>query len=55
MGDMHLKQLALLNKIGPTYSAGVPFTKNKEGIKKFMKTRNAIYIYKNDLDKDCSI
>ena len=55
MGDMHLKQLALLDKTGPTYSTGVSFTKNKEGIQKFTKTTNTNYIYKNDLDKDSSI
>ena len=55
MGDTHLKQLALLDKTGPTNSAGVPFPKNKEEIQKFMRTRNTNYIYKNDLDKDCSI
>ena len=55
MGDMHLKQLALLDKTGSTYSTGVPFTKSKEGIKKITKTRNTNYIYKNDLDKDSSV
>ena len=55
MPKMHLKQPALLNKTGLTYSACVSFTKNKEGIQKFTKTRNTNYIYRNDLDKDCSI
>ena len=47
MPEMHLKQL------GFTYSACGPFTKNKEGIKKFMQTGNINFIYKNDLDKAC--
>ena len=47
MPEMHSKQP------GFTYSACGPFTKNKERIKKFMKTRNANFIYKNELDKVC--
>ena len=45
MPEMHLKQP------GFTYSACGPFTKIKERIEKFMRTRNTDYIYKNDLDK----
>ena len=45
MPEMHLKQP------GYTYSACGPFTKIKERIEKFMRTRNTDYIYKNDLDK----
>ena len=45
MPEMHLKQP------GFTYSACVPFTKNKEGIKKFKETGDTNYIYKNKLDK----
>ena len=45
--EMHLKYL------GFTYSACVPFTKNKEGIEKFMQTGNTDFIYKNELDKAC--
>ena len=41
MPKMHLKQP------GFTYSACGPFTKNKKGIEKLIKTRN-----KTDLDKD---
>ena len=48
MSEMHLKRIS-----GFTYSACGPFTKNKERIQKFMQTRNANYIYKNDLDKAC--
>ena len=44
---MHLKQP------GFTYSACVPFTKNKERIQKFKETRDTKYIYKNELDKAC--
>ena len=47
MPEMHLKQP------GFTYSASGPFTKNKERIEKFMKTRNTDFIYKNELDKAC--
>ena len=45
--EIHLKQP------GFTYSACGPFTKNKEQIKKFKKTGNTSYIYKNELDKAC--
>ena len=45
--EMHLKQP------GFTYSAGGPFTKNKERIEKFMQTGNADFFYKNELDKAC--
>ena len=47
MPGMHLKEP------GFTYSACSPFTKNKERIEKFMRTGNANYIYKNELDKAC--
>ena len=47
MPEMHLKQP------GFTYSACGPFTKNKETIQKFKETRNANYMYKNELDKAC--
>ena len=47
MLEMHLKQS------GFTYSACGPSTKNKERIEKFMKTGNADFIYKNELDKTC--
>ena len=47
MSEMHLKQP------GFTYSACGPFTKSKERIKKFKKTGNTSYIYKNELDKAC--
>ena len=45
MAEMHLKQLTF------TYSAGSPFTKNKERILKFKETGDTSYIYKNELDK----
>ena len=48
MPEIHLKQS------GFTYSACGPFTKNKERIEKFMQTGNTGFIYKNELDKDCS-
>ena len=44
MSEMHLRQP------GFTHSACGPFTKKKEKIEKFMKTGNAVFIYKNDLD-----
>ena len=47
MPEMHLKQP------GFTYSACGPFTKNKERIQKFKETRDASYIYKNEIDKAC--
>ena len=47
MPDMHLKQLVF------TYSAFLPFTKNKERIKKFKETGGTNYIHKNELDKAC--
>ena len=42
-----------LKQPGFTYSACSPFTKNKEGIEKIMKTGNTNFIYKNELDKTC--
>ena len=47
MPEMHLRQS------GFTYSACGPFTKNKQRIEKFMKSRNTDFIYKNELDKAC--
>ena len=48
MPETHLEQPGLF-----TYSACVPFTRNKERIQKFMQTGNKNYIYKTDLDKAC--
>ena len=42
-----------LKQPGFTYSAYGPFTRNIERIQKFMRTRDACYIYQNDLDKVC--
>ena len=40
------------NKLTPEVcSAYGPFFKNTERIKKFMKTRNTDFVYKNELDK----
>ena len=47
MPEMHLKQP------GFTYSACVPFTKNKERIQKFKETGDTIYIHTTELDKAC--
>ena len=47
MPEMNLKQP------GFTYSACVPFTRNKEWIQKFKETADSRYIYKNELDKAC--
>ena len=47
MPEMHLKQPKF------TYSACVPFIKNKERIQKFKETGDSRYIYKNELDKAC--
>ena len=53
MPEIHLKQPALLDKSGFTYSAFGPFTKNKERIQKFKETGDSGDIYKNELDKAC--
>ena len=53
MPGMHLKQLAALGKLGFTYSACGPFTKNKERIQKFKETGDTNYTYKNELHKAC--
>ena len=45
--ELHLKEPSF------TYSACGPFTRNKERIKKFMKTGNTDFIYRNELDKGC--
>ena len=45
MPEMHLKQPGFI------YSACGPFTKNKEGIEKFIQTGNTDFIYKNELEK----
>ena len=47
MPEMDLRQLSF------TYSACGLFTKNKEGIEKFMQSGNTDFIYKNELDKAC--
>ena len=47
MPEMHLRQP------GFTYSACVPFTKNKERIQNFKETGDSRYIYQNKLDKVC--
>ena len=47
MPEMHLKQP------GFTYNAYGPFTKNKEGIRKFKETGDTSYIHKNELHKAC--
>ena len=52
VGDQFIPQMHL-KEHGFTYSACVPFTKNKERIQKSEETGNTKYIYKNDLDKAC--
>ena len=47
MPEMHLKQP------GFTYNACGTFTKNKEGIQKFLETGDTSYIYKKEFDKAC--
>ena len=47
MPEMHLRQP------GFTYSAGEPFTKNKQRIQKFIQARDTNYIYRNELDNAC--
>ena len=47
MPEMHLRQPALLDKWGFTYSACGPFTKNKERIQKFKRNgRYKLYLQK---------
>ena len=47
VAEMHLRQP------GFTYSACVPFTKNKKRMQKFKETGHSRYIYRNELDKTC--
>ena len=47
MPEMHLRHP------GFTYSACVPFSKNKERIQNFKETGDSKYIYQNELDKGC--
>ena len=47
MPEMHLRQPQFV------YSASGPFTRHKERIKKFKKTDDTRYIYRNELDKAC--
>ena len=47
MPEIHLRQP------GFTCRACGPFTKNKERIKKFMKTENTDFINRNELDTAC--
>ena len=46
MPEMHLRQPQF------TYSAGGPFTNDKQRIQKFMSKEDTNYIYKNELEKD---
>ena len=47
MPELHLKQLGFI------YSSCGPFTRNKERIRKFMRTGNIDFIYRNQFDKPC--
>ena len=47
MPEMHLRQTQFV------YSACGPFTRHKEGLKKFKQTGDTRYIYRNELDKAC--
>ena len=47
MPEMHLRQPGFI------YSAGGPFTKNRQRIQKFMQTGDTNYIYRNDPYKAC--
>ena len=42
-----------MKQLGFTYSACGPFTKNFKRIKKFRKTGNLKYLYRNVLDEPC--
>ena len=52
VGDKFMPEM-FLKQPGFTYGACGPFTKNKEGIEKFMQTGNTDFIYRNKLDKAC--
>ena len=47
MPEVHLRQLAALDKAGFTYSTCEPCTKNKERIQKFKEKGDSRYIYQN--------
>ena len=47
MPEMHSR------KPGFTYSACIPFTKNKDRIQKLKETGDSRHIYQNELDKSC--
>ena len=47
MPKMHLRQPRFV------YSACGPFTRHKERIKKFKRTGDKRYVYRNELDKAC--
>ena len=49
MPEIHLRQPQF------TYSACGTFTKHEQRIQKFKETGDANYIYKNELDKACSV
>ena len=51
-GDKFMPEMPL-RQPGFTYSVCGPFTKHKRRIKKFMKTGNTDFIYRNELDKAC--
>ena len=48
VGDQFIPQMHL-KEHGFTYSACVPFTKNKERIQKSEETGDTKYIYRNDM------
>ena len=50
--DKFMPQMRL-RQPGFIYSACIPFTKNKERIKRFKETEDSRYIYQNELDKPC--
>ena len=52
VGDKFMPEMQS-KKLGFTYSACGPFTKNKQRIQKFMQTGNTDFIYNNELDKAC--
>ena len=52
VGDKFMPEINLIQP-GFIYSACSLFTKNKERIEKFIKTGNADFLYRNELDKAC--
>ena len=53
MPQMHLRQIAVLDKSGFTYSVCGPVKNKKERIQKNKETGDSRYIYQKELDRAC--